>query len=265
MDLLLMLLFRLYPIIFGSCENEAVLLYKGLMAQQQVEFSWVEQWHTNYCYRSYDGDLSRPNRLLGNDFNLFHQGHWHPHRYGTEADEQDAVVLFDKNGRYHPHRYGTEVDATDPVIDPATHPTTAGVLPQMPNPEAIVVEQIKETKERMNQCTDAAVEAFQFAQDTAVLESQYDSGKTGCTKIHFDFNINLMIEKRFYKFRSSCTSPFCDMFELDAKLGPVWENYNNNKIAIAENFHQHIQAEVNSAETRLTAAYNKRLRELVAG
>ena len=122
MEILFSLFLNFSPMLIGSCENDLVLLYKGLKAQQEEEFSWVERFHTNYCYRSYDGDRTRSNRFLGGDFTLFHRGEWHPHIYGTEADEYDAVVLFDKKGRYHPHQYRAEIEETDTVIDPLSSP-----------------------------------------------------------------------------------------------------------------------------------------------
>jgi len=105
MDFLFLTLLRLLAGISGSCQDDVAQLYKELKALQQIEYSWLEQWHTNYCYRTYNGDLNRGNRLVGGDFTLFHHGKWHPHTYGTEEDERDAIVFFDKRGLYHPHLY----------------------------------------------------------------------------------------------------------------------------------------------------------------
>lgn len=113
MEILVYLFLKITPMLIGSCEDELLQLYKGLKAQQQQEFFWLERFHVNYCYRSYNGDRTRPNRILGGDFTLFHRGQWHPHIYGTEADEQDAMVLFDEDGRYRPHLYAEEMEQPD--------------------------------------------------------------------------------------------------------------------------------------------------------
>lgn len=105
MDVFIWVLIRLILGLPMSCEANDALLLQDLLAPDPIPRSWLFQWHTNYCYRSYGGNSSVPNRLAGGDLTLFHHGRLRPHTYGTFPGEEDAVILFNEEGHFTPHLY----------------------------------------------------------------------------------------------------------------------------------------------------------------
>jgi hypothetical protein len=132
---------------------------------------------------------------------------------------------------------------------------------QVPDPESILSEETKKMNVRVRQCTNAAVAAFESAQDTAALRSQYASGEAKCTTV--DVDIDDVMERAMKHIPDGLSGAQRMKFEEDRKL--PYQQFNENRKALAEKFSQNIQPAFESAKTQLTAAYIKRLPKLAAG
>lgn len=134
--------------------------------------------------------------------------------------------------------------------------------------DSIVAEAVKETEDRVRECTVTGVATMESAPRVAALNAQYESAKAKCTGIGLS-NLEYRVGKRLNDAQQAesqaCSRSLnCDLNAISDKYNPVFADYRKRKKDIDQKADQQVQVAVKSAESQLLAVYNKRLPDLEA-
>jgi len=134
--------------------------------------------------------------------------------------------------------------------------------------ESIINEHIGEMNNRIARCADVAVAEMGSARNATALKSLRNSAREKCLAISLP-DLDAVISKRVSDARVAEKEPCqrrlgCDAAAIDDRYNPIYEDYLKRKQTIEHNANQQIQAAVEAASARLTAAYDKRLPEATA-
>jgi len=134
--------------------------------------------------------------------------------------------------------------------------------------EAIVNEHVREMNNWIVRCTDVAIAEMGSVRSATALKSLRHSTRDKCLAISFP-DLDVVVSKRVSDAvaaeKEPCQrNPGCEVAAISDTYQPIYEDYREKKQALEHNANQQMQAAVDAASARLTAAYDKKLPEATA-